>query len=272
MKNIFYTGVSSAVGNYLSRYGCKPLTCDITDPKSIANAIDSVVSPDVIINLAGKSDPDFCQKPENQEEVIKVNLRGAYNLALEAEKFGIPVVFLSTDHIFDGKHGPYKENAKLSVPVNFYGASKLSMEAIANQFRNVKIVRTSYLFYYERIKAHENYPTFLNRSFMYLPHFAQSLYEYACRIDKMPKILHISGSQTVSWYEFYLAAASVFDWKKETINPRRKELKNFDGAPRPHKAGLKVDLSKKLMLPQHDYLRGLRQMKIDHINHELGFD
>ena len=129
------------------------MACDITSYDSVHSAIHrSIAHPDVIINLAGLSDVDFCEKKENQELVIKTNVRGAYNVALAAEDSGgIPVVFISTDHVFDGKHGPYKENAKLTPPVNFYGSSKLAMEGIGLNFNNVKIVRTSYLFSYKRV-------------------------------------------------------------------------------------------------------------------------
>lgn len=268
--NIYITGAEGSVGKELIKLGCRPLDVDVTNLTDLSYVIENV-HPDIIINLACKSDPDFCENKENEKIVIQTNVRGAYNVADAAERLNIPVVFLSTDHIFDGKSGPYKEGGKLGAPVNFYGQTKLAMEAMGREFDNVKIVRTSTLFHGRKPYQSADYPTFLSRSFMYLPHFAKSLYEYALRFSEMPKILHISGSQTISWYEFALATATVLGIDKETIIPRRKELKNYDGAPRPHKGGLNVSLSKKLGLPQHDFLDGLKQMHEDELTRQLGY-
>lgn len=274
--NIYIIGAEGSVGKEMLKLGCRPLEVDVTDLYAVTKLLEEAYPrPEVVINLAGKSHPDFCEVKENTDIVVKVNVRGAYNVATVTEQMNIPAVFLSTDHIFDGKHGPYREASKLTVPANFYGQSKMAMEAVGMQFDNVKLVRTSHLFGRETQIAQKDYPTFLNRSFMYLPHFAKSLYEYALRISDMPKILHIAGSQTISWYEFALALASELKIDKETILPRRKEWKaSPDGplfAPRPHKAGLVVTLSKKLGLPQHDFVDGLQQMHEDSISHILGY-
>lgn len=270
---IYITGASGHVGTEMVKLGCIPLGCDITDYNDICETLSHLKErPSCIINLAGYSDPDFCEKKENQEIVIKVNVRGAWNLCDAAhQEQNIPVVLLSTDHVFDGKHGPYRERAKPSPPVNFYGMSKMAMEGIGDSFENVKIVRTSYLFTYERLSADsvDTYPTFLTRSFMYLPHFAKVLFAYANHIMPMPKVLNISGSQTISWYEFALAVAEKFHIDKEKIKPRTRELKDFDGAPRPRKGGLVTTYSEKLGLPQFSFLDGLVAMKYDRVMKEL---
>lgn len=275
--NIYVTGADGLVGKALVKLGCRPLDCDITNIIAVQTTLESQVPrPDVVINLASKSDPDFCEKEENTKLAIKTNVRGAYNVAYVAERMSIPVIFMSTDHIFDGKDGPYFENEtnkRFHLPKNFYGQTKLSMEAIGREFDNVKIVRTSTIFYPKRavVELPHEYPTFLRRSFMYLPHFAESLYAYANLFPVMPKILNISGSETISWYEFGLAVASAFKKNKEDVHYRKRELKKFDGAPRPHKAGLHVGLSEKLGLPQHDYLDGIARMREDELKRELGF-
>lgn len=144
---------------------------------------------------------------------------------------------LSSDHVFDGKWGwlrGYREDSTPN-PVNFYGQSKLAAEALTETFSNFKIVRTSYLFNKERLKGKEfdSQPTFIRRSFMYLPHFAVRFMQYLGEFDKMPTIVHISGSKSVSWYEFM----SSF----EDVSPRDVEIDRFANlAPRPHYAGLKT--------------------------------
>lgn len=270
--NIYLTGADGNVGRELMKFAdVRPLQCDVTQLTSIVDALNGI-HVDLIINLASISDPDYCEQEAHTEEIIKTNVRGAYNVALAAEQRNISVIFLSTDHIFDGMGGPYREDSKLTAPVNFYGQTKMSMEAVGNDFDNVKIVRTSTLFFPKRVlPVLPEYPTFLNRSFMYLPDFASSLFEYANRFQEMPKVLHLSGSEAISWYEFGLSLASVFKQDKEKISPRRKEIKNFSGAPRPYKAGLNVTLSKRLGFKQYSVLDGIKQMREEELCRELGY-
>src|SRR6185369_12652133 len=134
------------------------------------------------------------------------NLKGTYNVLHASESLGVKVVMLSSDHVFNGKEvfkwSPYKETDTPN-PVNFYGKSKLAAEALQEAFAYYKIIRTSYLFDEERLarKIYESQPSFILRSFMYLPHFVSNLMEYLNRWDEMPSILHISGSRTISWYK-----------------------------------------------------------------------
>lgn len=273
---IYVTGAKGHIGRELTKLGCRILDCDITDYSSIERAIDKqTYRPSAIINLAGKSDPDFCEKPENKELVIKTNLTGAKYLCIAAQDArNIPVILLSTDHVFDGKSGPYKEdtNPKQMNPVNYYGMSKMAMEGLATAFPNVKIVRTSYLFTYARLSdvlMDTEYPTFMTRSFMYLPHFAKALYDYAGSVFVMPKILNIAGSETISWYEFALSVAGAFRFDKEKILPRKRPIKDFPGAPRPFKAGLRTNMSRKIGLRQYSFVDGLHQMIQDEITRKI---
>lgn len=272
---ISVTGANGRVGRQLVKLGCLPLLCDVTDYYGVSQSIKNE-KPDIVVHLASLSDVDWCEKKEHQTEVINVNFKGAVNVATACRENRIGMVLLSTDHVFNGKRGPYKENyhyytpnliGQYEKPVNFYGLSKVAAEGIQRVFPHVKIVRTSHLFDAKRMEAAypnaEGFPIFLLRSFMYVNHFAESFRAYLDRFYEMPDILHISGSATISWYEFMLAYASVFQLDKEYIVPRRKEIKGIDMAPRPHKAGLDTHLSAKLRLPQNDYLQGLKQMYSD---------
>lgn len=231
--NIYMTGGNGRVGKELREWGITPLICDVTDPLQIIDSVSSA-KPTHIIHLAAISDVDWCEKPENGQAVIKTNLRGTYNLLDVAEKFKIKVVMLSSDHVFNGKWGwlrGYREDST-PHPINFYGQSKLAAESLTESYSNFKVVRTSYLFNRERLKGKElqSQPTFIHRSFMYLPHFALRLMQYLGKFDDMPTITHISGSKSVSWYRFM----SEF----EDVSPRDVEIPLE--APRPHYAGLKT--------------------------------
>lgn len=282
---IAVTGYRGRIGTQLIKLGCVPLECDVMSRDSVLSEVNKV-APDIVLHLASRSNVDYCENPNNKEDVIKLNYNGTINVASVCQEKTTGMVFLSTDHIFNGKKGPYKEDYKFYLPnilgqyekpVNYYGLSKIAAEGIKDAFPAMKIVRTSYNFDFDRVfMGHydiiksgvatdiTNPPTFFNRSFMYIPHLAIALKEYLDRFYEMPKLLHISGSQTVSWYEFMLAVASVFGIDKSKIIPRRKDVTGEGFAPRPRKAGLVTKLSAKLGIPQFSYIDGIKQMRIDH--------
>ena len=280
MNRIGIVGANGRVGNLMVAKGCIPLDCDIRDTKSIEKAI-AQEDLSVIASFAGKSSPEWCQKKENLQEMLDVNARGVANLGDVTQKLNIPVVILSTDHVFSGrsyfdwtvkrwiKSGPYTEDYIRTVPVNRYGVSKLAGEHVATTpsiSDHMKIVRTSYLFDTARLSDdiyritanHQNtksYPTFIHRSFMHTEHFVESFLYYLEHIEKMPKILHISGSQTVSWATFM---ASCIETRVSTGRLLTHRKDNEELCPRPHKAGLVTALSAELGLPQFNYLDGLK--------------
>lgn len=258
-------GVTGARGR-LGRFLCShfenyiPLECDVTQPTQIENCLRDV-KPDVVLHLAAKSDVDWCERLENRATVSQVNLRGTYNVCRAVGD--VKVILLSSDHVFNGQRGRYTEKDRPS-PVNHYGFSKYSAEALQSAFSNLKVIRTSYLFNAERLAPHGSgwYPDFISRSFLYIPHFVDSLNMYIERIQDMPSRLNLSGSETASWYDFmrYLSI------KAGGIKVYRRSYElDFSGrmAPRPKKAGLNVSLSKKLGFPQYSYKDGIIHMLQD---------
>ena len=259
---IFVTGANGQIGRRLIGLGCLPLYSDVTDYHALSMEIGKA-KPDVVVHLAAITDVEYAEKAEHTEEVIKVNVRGTSNVVSVTGENSCGMVFLSTDHIFNGKHGPYKESYKnympnwlgqVEKPVDFYGLSKLAAEGVVNSYLHTKIVRTSYLFDWDRMKYDEStyYPTFVYRSFMHVDHFAKALYEYLKRFYEMPQLLNIAGSDTVSWYQF----AKEY-WHGKKVLPRKHDIKD-EFSPRPYKCGLDVSESKKLRLPQFSYRDGLQ--------------
>jgi dTDP-4-dehydrorhamnose reductase len=273
------TGPRGNVGTALVKKGAVPLEFIIEKDNgetldNIRKALESV-RPDIIVNTASKTDVTWCEAIENQDEVIRVNSRGLWNLANVADELKIPVVTLSTDHVFGGKRGPYKENYKHNLrdlPINYYGLSKWAMEDVAKTFNDVKIVRTSNLFWkddkrvtwyldeaYKQSKV--KVPVFQKRSFMYIDHFAEALMAYIENYRNMPKVLNISGSETVDYYTFVRAFADAVDFPfKYKFVRKYFETEKFP-AKRPKRAGLVTSLSTKLRIPQFNYLDGLEAMK-----------
>lgn len=276
MKRISITGFRGLIGSHLVKAGCIPLDCDVTDKDSIQRAIDSA-QPEIIVHLAFKSSPEFCEKKENDKIVSAVNLRGSYNVFTEAEKCGIPVVFLSSDHVFGGSTFEYKENSRTN-PVNQYGLSKLTVESLAQGFDNVKIVRSSTVFAYEwdriqyyitqefgKLTGRMDVPDHIWRNFIYINHFIDGFLHYIYNMDNMPKILHIAGNKSSSWYDFVVELSQVLGQGSAYIYPRINDG-GRQYAPRPHQIKLNTDLAKKLGIPLYSWLEGIKQMHMDEVS------
>lgn len=267
MTNICMTGGQGRVGKLLAPYGIRDLGCDVTNPLEVQRSI-KYFKPEIIVHLASKSDVDWCE--DNADETIEVNFVGANNVVTAAERAGCSVVLLSSDHVFNGKRwwGKYKEGDERE-PLNLYGMTKTSAEGLQSVFDNIKVVRTSYLFDYSRveydlsrIKSNPIYcPSFIKRSFMYAPHFITSLSSYLHQYNDMPKILHISGIEVVSWHGFMSIVANKYGLDTSRVIARTKDENGH--APRGHRLGLDVSLSAKLGLPQFNYLEGINQMVLD---------
>lgn len=266
----FITGHRGYVGRALIEAGFCSLFCDVTDPFQVERAIRNE-KPDLVLHLAGKNNVDWCQKKENEKEVINVNMRGTANVFETLEKYKIPGVLISTDQIWRGGwfEGRYKEDAKLTPPVNFYGSSKLASEIVASEYGG-KIVRTSFLFERNRMEISEKMtrlymgktvevPVFIRRSFLYLPDFVFMLSAYCKRIKEMPPVLHLSGAETVSWYTFMKELAEVYGFNKKLVQPRLFDSRKY--VPRPHNGGLNTELAASLGFGYRDYKSGLRRMK-----------
>jgi dTDP-4-dehydrorhamnose reductase len=254
MTKVYATGAAGKVGKYLVARGATPFHADITKPWEIEDEM-SGEKPDIVLHLAGISDVDFCEKKSNQDKVILVNLRGTYNLVSIANSRNIPVVLLSTDHVFPNRGmfswKPYNEKATPN-PVNFYGQSKLAAEGLRFSFDNMKVIRTSFLFDKERLDAiaDQSAPDFITRSFMYIPHFVDALLSYVNAFSVMPSLMHIAGSRTISWYKLmgeYLCDVDIPFHSTEMPGH----------APRPYRGGLSTIYK---LLPEYSYLDGIREI------------
>ena len=97
---------------------------DITKKSDVKSLLSSF-HPSVIINAAGATNVDWCE--QHRDEAWKVNVVGVENLIEAARRVGARLIHISTDYVFDGKHGPYSEEATPS-PLSYYGKS-VSAEA-----------------------------------------------------------------------------------------------------------------------------------------------
>ncbi len=101
-------------------------------------------SPDTIIHCAAMTNVDVCE--QKKEECWAANVTAVQNICEAAEKVKAHLIHVSTDFIFDGKNGPYKEDAQPN-PVSYYGESKLAAEKIVEKYKGKWAILRTVLVY-----------------------------------------------------------------------------------------------------------------------------
>ncbi|MDD3401731.1 MAG: dTDP-4-dehydrorhamnose reductase [Hespellia sp.] len=117
---------------------------DITNVDDVLS-FGKINRPDIIINCAGFTDVDACEK--DPKTAYRVNALGARNLSIVAGQIGAKMVQLSTDDVFDGKSdSPYKE-FDFATPCSVYGKSKLAGENYVKEFTSKHfIIRSNWVY------------------------------------------------------------------------------------------------------------------------------
>lgn len=117
---------------------------DITDYSQVLHFLEDI-KPNIVIHLAAFTAVDDCEK--EIDKAFLVNALGTQNVATACQKVNIPLLYISTDFVFDGeKNFPYTEFDKPN-PISIYGRTKLVGEEMVKSILNKYfIVRTSWLF------------------------------------------------------------------------------------------------------------------------------
>ena len=150
---ILVTGATGLLGKTLcplldkegwQYWACNSKIFDITNTKMV-KVIMNKISLYFIIHLAAYTNID--QAEDNPNDAYEVNQIGTKNIANIAKKHNIPILYVSTDNVFDGKsEKPYK-STDVTNPINVYGKSKLAGEReIMKATKKFYILRTSWLY------------------------------------------------------------------------------------------------------------------------------
>lgn len=114
---------------------------DITRPDSIAAALDRV-RPDVVVHAAAYTDVSGAEA--DHAACWRVNVEGTRNMVRAVARRGAHLVHISTDYVFDGARGGYREDDAPGPPPNYYALTKLVAEQVARLCDPHLIIRTSF--------------------------------------------------------------------------------------------------------------------------------
>jgi dTDP-4-dehydrorhamnose reductase len=275
-KKILITGGNGLLGHHLTRIfsgeNVEILSTDLQDhcytpdityaPLNIADkeAILSLCNsfkPALILNAAAYTSVDDCESCV--EKAFSVNTTGPRLLAEWCLQNRCTLVHFSTDYLFNGKTGPYKET-DIPDPINVYGLSKLGGEAqIRRIFDNHLIIRTNVLFgkgptekasfvrwvvesLREKRLIHVvddqyNNPTWSDDLALAVKHLVNL---------GIKGVINYGGPDYLNRYEFACLVSRVFDLDSTLINPISTDRLAL-AAPRPLKGGL--DISRLKTIP-----------------------
>lgn len=220
---VVVTGANGMLGKDLQRvFAGNELVALKREDLDITNLNDSLeilkrLQPDLVIHSAAYTDVDGSEL--DPEKAYAVNGLGTRNIAMSCEEVKCPIMYISSDYVFDGARSePYNE-WDATNPVNQYGLSKLMGENFVSTMTNkFYIIRTSWLYG----KDGHNFVETMKKLFAErdeidvvddqrgCPTFT---YDLALSLKELAGrgygTYHITNSSVCSWYEFAVEIASL---------------------------------------------------------------
>ncbi len=274
MKKLLITGASGFLGWHLCQlasprwdiYGTycsqnleipqtKLIKLDLTDFKELKR-IFREVQPSAVIHTAAQSQPNYCQT--HPEKSLSINVTASWNIAGLCADSSIPCIFTSTDLVFDGLKGFYKETDKVN-PVNIYGEHKVMAEiGMLERYPQTAICRMPLMFGRATPTATSFLQSFINtlqegkELKLFLDEFRSPVNGNIAAeglllaIEKQVKgIIHLGGKERISRYDFGRLLVEIFDISNAQIQASRQKDVQM-AAPRP--SDVSLDSSKAFAL------------------------
>ena len=231
------------------------LQLELTSPKEVLHAVQSFL-PDIIIHAAAITQVDDCEL--NKEVCYSVNVDGTALLIAAAEQVKSRFCYLSTDFVFDGVSGPYKEEDQ-ATPINYYGETKKIAEDILTASslswsiaRTVllygkadHITRSNFIYWVkDNLEAGINIRVVNDqlRTPTYIPDFVDGIIKIAESVAE--GVYHISGEEAMTPYDMAIAVAEYLQLDKTLINPVDAATFTQPGK-RPLKTGFSIEKAKR---------------------------
>jgi dTDP-4-dehydrorhamnose reductase len=114
---------------------------DVSSAKEVRTYLDKL-KPNYIIHLAALTDMEYCEL--HPDHAHATNTGGVENVARHAREHNLPLVYISTAGIFDGKMDCYGE-ADIPNPLSAYGMSKYGGELVAKTVPKSIVVRAGWM-------------------------------------------------------------------------------------------------------------------------------
>jgi len=228
---------------------------DLTDSKFLNNVLEQT-NPDIIIHCAAIVNLNICEN--NRFLVDALHLDVTKQLS-EYNSPSTKIIFISTDSVFDGRIGNYRETDTTN-PLNYYAASKLAGERIVRSNDNHLIIRTNIFGF--NLPLRESIAEWAIRSFMegtaingftdisfnaiYTRHLASIINKML--VDELSGIIHVASANSMNKYEFLKYLELKILGNNKLV--RQSTSENFKlYPPRPKNTILAIDKLRELLFP-----------------------
>ena len=195
MKKIVFTGGSGRFAREFKKIKSKfkiyfpnKKKLNIENLTSIKKYLKKI-KPDYFIHCAALSRPMSIHE-KNISRSISINIIGTSNVVKACEERNIKLIYFSTNYVYPGNKGNYRENDPI-FPINNYAISKLGGECAVRLYKNSLILRISMT---EKPFVHEFAFNDVEMNFMYHDEFAKIL----LKLINEKGIINVGGkTQTV---------------------------------------------------------------------------
>jgi dTDP-4-dehydrorhamnose reductase len=199
---------------------------DLTDHSSVRRLVQRL-SPDWIVHCASLTAVDWCEDHPAQTHAVNVEATG--NLAIAARDVGARFVYISTDSVFDGVKGEYRESDQTS-PLNVYASSKLQGEqAVMTELPDSLLLRTNIYGWnaqekqslsewsLNRLVNGDTVPGFMDVTFC--PILVNDLSDVILDLMETNSsgLFHAVGSESCTKYEFARQIATAFGFDLKNV-------------------------------------------------------
>ena len=233
------------------------VSIDITEEENLKKTILEI-QPDFIINTAAMTQVDDCES--NKAACDLLNVTVVKWLSEISSTINAHLIHLSTDFIFDGVKGNYKET-DIPNPLSYYGVSKLKSEEVLLKsnidftiLRTILVYgkvydmsRSNIVLWVKSMLEQEKEITIVDDQYR-TPTYVEDL-ALACKISmdkKATGIFNISSNKLLSVYEIAQQIADVFQLDKKFIKPISTATLN-QTASRPAKTGFNLSKTNKVL-------------------------
>ncbi len=250
--------------------GVPTLRADLSRPGE-AERVVVEAAPDWVVHTAAATDVDACEA--DPEMAFRLNRDMAGAVAAAAAGAGARLAHISTDAVFDGQRGDYREEDE-PRPINVYGRSKWEGErAVLAAHPQALVVRTNIYgwnaqskrslaeWFLANLEAGRTCGGFVD--VWVTPILVNDLADLLARaLEKgLQGVLHLAGGECVSKYEFGRRLAQIFGLDGDLIRPISVEEAGLR-APRPKRLCLDGDRARRqLGCPLPDMDEGLDRFR-----------
>lgn len=284
---LLITGASGLLGSKLQKiaegkfnlillHNTRPLSpnsleLNITNQKEVTKLFNDL-KPEIVIHTASETNVDKCEL--QKEHAWKTNVEGTCNIARACKEIDAKLAYISTDYVFDGEKGNYKEEDKPN-PISYYGITKLEGEnQVIQNCNDHVILRTSVIYGWHQWK--QNFATWVinqlrqNKEITVVddhyntPTLADNLAEMTIEAlqSDLHGLYHASGIEKISRYDFAIQIAGTFRLNPNLVKPIKMSQLTAWVAKRPRNSSLNMDkIQKHLKTKPLNITDGLNKMK-----------